>query len=355
MFLISPVSASASLGFLLILLLALHYLSPSSTWGYISQALIFHQVSPVLLCCPLMGWRDSVPVAALSWAVCFRGGSLKEGGFLTGCSSSLQVRKYLLMLDVRKDHVKFWRPQMLLMVQNPRGSSRLIDFVNDLKKSGLYVLGHVELQDLGESLHWPWCRWSLPLTVVPRGFQSLWGDATAHLLAGRVGTVGECQHFGHMCVAPWALLGTGDVGDCVSPHASLYTCLYTCAVSLHLYVLKYSSPRVQVSVLACTRGTHHPGSSGPLCSTVPLHRSMLVHTQHTCECFAHARCSLANACACVHPRPMPAAVHPHASGAFAPWCVLVCTHTCSLAHAVPVPIPTPSGCTGSAPPLPLPW
>uniref|UniRef100_A0A8C0BGI6 Solute carrier family 12 member 9 n=1 Tax=Buteo japonicus TaxID=224669 RepID=A0A8C0BGI6_9AVES len=98
MFLISPVSASASLGFLLVLLLALHYLSPR--------------------------------------------------GFLTCSPPSLQVRKYLLMLDVRKDHVKFWRPQMLLMVQNPRGSARLIDFVNDLKKSGLYVLGHVELQDL---------------------------------------------------------------------------------------------------------------------------------------------------------------------------------------------------------------
>lgn len=58
MFLISPVSASASLGFLLLLLLALHYLSPSSTWGYISQALIFHQVSPVLLFSPygVEGW-----------------------------------------------------------------------------------------------------------------------------------------------------------------------------------------------------------------------------------------------------------------------------------------------------------
>lgn len=51
------------------------------------------------------------------------------------------------MLNELKAHIKFWRPQFLLFVSNPRASANLITFMNKLKKGGLLMLGHVLVGD----------------------------------------------------------------------------------------------------------------------------------------------------------------------------------------------------------------
>jgi potassium/chloride transporter 9 len=62
-----------------------------------------------------------------------------------------QVRKYLLRLDETAEHAKFWRPSIVLFLDDMR--TDMIDFCGTLKKGGLLVLGNVlvgELADLGE-------------------------------------------------------------------------------------------------------------------------------------------------------------------------------------------------------------
>ena len=50
-----------------------------------------------------------------------------------------QVRKYLLRLDERLEHSKLWRPSILLFAD--KYDVALIDFCNNLKKGGLYIIG----------------------------------------------------------------------------------------------------------------------------------------------------------------------------------------------------------------------
>uniref|UniRef100_M0R3V5 Solute carrier family 12 member 9 n=1 Tax=Rattus norvegicus TaxID=10116 RepID=M0R3V5_RAT len=123
MFLISPGAAGGSLLLMGLLSALLTARGGPSSWGYVSQALLFHQ-----------------------------------------------VRKYLLRLDVRKEHVKFWRPQLLLLVGNPRGALPLLRLANQLKKGGLYVLGHVTLGDLDRG---KWISMILSLISVPSCLPSL--------------------------------------------------------------------------------------------------------------------------------------------------------------------------------------
>ena len=98
LFVSSPEYAGAAVVLLLLLIGYISYNAPVTGWGDVSQAIIFHQ-----------------------------------------------VRKYLLRLDERKAHAKFWRPSMLLLVQDPSeaGAAPVIDWGNNLKKGGLFVIGSI--------------------------------------------------------------------------------------------------------------------------------------------------------------------------------------------------------------------
>jgi len=96
MFLANPIYASGAWIMVCAITVYVSYKAPAVPWGDISQALIYHQ-----------------------------------------------VRKYLLRLDIRKEHPKFWRPAIQLLVDHPQSSLSLIDFCNNLKKGGLYIISTV--------------------------------------------------------------------------------------------------------------------------------------------------------------------------------------------------------------------
>ncbi|KAJ5096100.1 hypothetical protein NUU61_005456 [Penicillium alfredii] len=98
MFFVDGLYATGCVGILLMLFLLIHYNSPPKPWGDVSQSLIYHQ-----------------------------------------------VRKYLLRL--RQEHVKFWRPQILLFVSDLDRQYKMVSFCNSLKKGSLFVLGHVLVTD----------------------------------------------------------------------------------------------------------------------------------------------------------------------------------------------------------------
>lgn len=73
------------------------------------------------------------------------------------------VRKLLLQLDERKEHIRHWRPSLLHVITDFHVSHNLIHFCNNIKKGGLYELFHVlegDFHSTAGSCHL-WKRWTI--------------------------------------------------------------------------------------------------------------------------------------------------------------------------------------------------
>ncbi len=87
MFFTNPTAAFACIIFAVMLFVMIHFFSPPKPWGDVTRNITYHF-----------------------------------------------VRKYLLRLDERKGHVKYWRPQILLLANNPEANGTSSSFATRLRK-----------------------------------------------------------------------------------------------------------------------------------------------------------------------------------------------------------------------------
>lgn len=64
-----------------------------------------------------------------------------EWGDVTQALAYRVIRRYLLSLKTQS--LKYWRPEVLLLVEKPRRCMQEIFFASELKKGGLYILGSI--------------------------------------------------------------------------------------------------------------------------------------------------------------------------------------------------------------------
>mmetsp|Transcript_8770 Transcript_8770/g.20082 ORF Transcript_8770/g.20082 Transcript_8770/m.20082 type:complete len:978 (+) Transcript_8770:52-2985(+) len=73
---------------------------------------------------------------------------IQDWGSITQALLYRSVLSYLTALDVRKKHVKYWRPQVLLMESRVTEKTGELQAARELTKRGLLVVGHVVQADL---------------------------------------------------------------------------------------------------------------------------------------------------------------------------------------------------------------
>eukprot|EP00128_Syssomonas_multiformis_P010167 Colp12_sorted_trinity150504_noHs@29127 len=104
-----------------------------------------------LMCVVTMFLVDSVTagISIIIAVVCFAIAAIKPSPQATNWGKISQalvyrmVMAYLHRLDIRTSHVKYWRPQVLVLTTRPREYTPAMAFANDLHGTGLFIIAHV--------------------------------------------------------------------------------------------------------------------------------------------------------------------------------------------------------------------